>query len=173
MAIYDICMSDNRIIHLLGNHEDMCLRIFKSIMIEYDLHGKNAMYMLNLSDFEYQLWDFNGGRDFINALIDGRFKIDKLIELYLYMKSMPLIFSDEDYKLSHAGVNELGINDREFVLWNIKHQELLDVKQVVGHVFHDNGECAIDNIIYVDTSNFKNKLGVFELTEKKLFNIII
>lgn len=173
IAIYDICMKDKRVVHLLGNHEDMVRPIFKNIISDYSIHGINALRWLNVSEYEYQLWSYNGGQAIIQALIEGRFTPDKLIELHKYIKTMPITVEDEGYILSHAGVGNCKdeVDSRDFSLWNVKHNELLDIKQVVGHVFNIKGEHKRDKIVYVDTSNFKDRLGVFELTEGKLFNI--
>ena len=178
MEIYTACMSDKRIIHTLGNHEDMCITIFKNLISEYSIHGINSFRWLDITESELDLWSCNGGYGFIKAIIDGRVDIDDLVKLNNYFKSLPIIVEDEGYVLSHAGVDKDIVDldneyDRDFVLWNITHEELLPIKQVVGHVIHKSGVVKLDDIVYVDTSNFKNKLGVFELIEEKLFEIEI
>lgn len=170
MGIYNICMEDRRVIHLLGNHEDMVFQRLRDIINDSHENGRYAPMSINPSDWEYQLWRCNGGGDIIQALKDGRFKLDDIIKLYEYILSMPVIVEDEGYVLSHAGIGD--ILDKDFTLWNVNHEKLADRKQVIGHVYSLIGEHKDGNIIYVDTSNFKNeRLGVFELTEEKLFHM--
>ncbi|MGM0508885.1 MAG: metallophosphoesterase family protein [Fusobacteriota bacterium] len=148
------------IIHLMGNHEDMCL--------DYILKNKNKMR-----------WFLNGGKETLKAYEN---KEKKLKEHINYIKKMPYILETDNYIIIHAGIDpELSLEKQS--AWDIlwirdkfieKTIKKINKEIIFGHTPIKSGEIKFydNNTIGINCGVIRNEtLGCIELKDRKEYYV--
>lgn len=153
--IFELIDKGYNLIHLLGNHEDMCLD-----------------FLLNKNNEE--LWMNNGGRSTLHSYDE-----DIVYKVHIeFMKKMPLIIETDNYIIVHAGIKPgVALEDQEKrdLLWIrdefINHTFDINKKIIYGHTVNKDGKVHFtEDKISIDCCSYFNFiLAAIELKTEKVF----
>ncbi len=146
----------DKIITLIGNHEDLCLKAY--------------------DNYDYCLWrnPGNGGSQTLK-----NFNGDVPVEYLNWMRNLKLYYEDDYFYYVHAGLRphvEIEDNDRDDIIW-IRYDFLLSDYKFKKRVIHGHtpGENVIyrDNRVNIDTGCvFGYKLSAIKIEGAEITNVI-
>jgi serine/threonine protein phosphatase 1 len=189
---------DNKILVVLGNHEQMMIDELEWALIAFDEIGylsKQGLWVLNggyqtLESYTFTSYDLVDDRGIPKLQIDKEL-LRKHVE---YLKTLPVYLEFKDIEnnsgrhlvVSHSLINNLwhlrneGGNSarifKEQVLWNRNFHKIKIVPgiyNVIGHTPQPNGPRIRKTYACIDTGCFYNEIGFFKLTALQFPEMII
>ena len=144
----------DKIVTLIGNHEDICLTAYDSN--------------------NFNLWMYNGGSSTLNSF-DGKVPAEYLN----WMRDLKLYYEDDYFYYVHAGLRphvKIEDNDRDDIIW-IRYDFLLSDYKFKKRVIHGHtpGKNVIyrDNRVNIDTGCvFGYKLSAIKIENAEITKVI-